>query len=179
MAYVQIDNWWKAKEIPLIEADWRNIRIYCEQEVNPFNWDKCLYIIRLAPPYAITYGDDCELSSPLVYVGSGNISNRWSSHRDWLYELGHAIPGGRYEVWVCQPKCQNIEAFYEDIEADILTRFREKTKGYLPLRNKRVERTTRQHEYGDGFFNAVIDADRRYDWAMYPLHGDIESWYSR
>jgi hypothetical protein len=127
LAYCEIDSWWKAKEIPLLEADWRNIRIYCEQEVNPFDWHRCLYIVRIAPPFTIVYGDNCELSSPLVYVGSGHIAKRWSSHRDWLYELGHAIPGGRYEVWVCQPRCQKPQAFYEDIEADILTLFRNKS----------------------------------------------------
>jgi hypothetical protein len=137
------------------EADWRNIRIYCEQEINPFDWDRCLYVVRIAPPFTIVYGDDSELISPLVYVGSGSIANRWSSHRDWLYELGHAIPGGRYEVWVCKPRCQRLQAFYKDIEADILTLFREKS-GYLPLRNLRVEGTPRQHEYAAGFLDEIM-----------------------
>jgi len=161
MAFIKIDNWWMAKEIPLIEADWRNIRIYCEQSVNPFDWERCLYIVRLSPPYAIIYGDDGNVVSPLIYVGSGSIKSRWSTHREWLFELGRVIPGGRYEVWVCRPRCQNNDALYEDIEADILVRFKERTKGVLPLRNKRVEGTPRRHEYGQGFIETLIQDDRR------------------
>jgi len=179
MAQIDIDTWWKAKEIPLIEADWRNIRIYCEQETNPFDWERCLYVVRLSPPFSIAYGDNSDVYSPLIYVGSGNIKSRWSSHRDWLYELGHAIPGGRYEVWVCRPRATNNTALYEDIEADILIEFKKRANGYLRLRNKRVERNTRTHQYGVGFFEFVIEPDRRYLWAMYPVRGPIEEMYSR
>jgi hypothetical protein len=86
MAHIERADWWKAKEIPLVETDWRNIRLYCEQRENPFDRDRCLYVVRLAPPYAITYGDDerHEVTSPLLYVGSGSIQQRWSTHREWL-----------------------------------------------------------------------------------------------
>ncbi len=183
MAHIEIDkhDWWKAKEIPLIETDWRNIRVYCEQSENPFDWERCLYVIRLAPPYALTYGDDAKhnLTSPLLYVGSGNIQQRWSSHREWLYELGHAIPGGRYEVWVCQPRSRNNAAVYADIEADILNYFSAKTNGWLPLRNLRREYSQRSHTYEDGLFDEIIRDDRRYLWAMYPTRGSVVDSYNR
>ena len=179
MAHVHIANWWKAKEIPLIEADWRNIRLFCEQDENPFDWERCLYIVRLGPPYALIYGDNEELISPLLYVGSGNIGQRWSSHRDWLNDLGHAIPGGRYEVWVRQPRTQHNANFYSDVEADVLTRFKEATNGYLPFRNLRVEGTPRQHTYEDGFFDQIIKVDRRYLWAIFPIRGTAKEWYNR
>jgi hypothetical protein len=178
MAHVEIAEWWKAKEIPLIEADWRNIRLYCEQHENPFDWERCLYIIRFAPPYALTYGDESQLISPLLYVGSGFIRQRWATHRGWLYQLGHAIPGGRYEVWVQRPRSQHNEEFYKDIEADILSHFRAAT-GCLPFRNLRVEGTPRRHTYESGFFDEIIGHDRRYIWAMYPISGPAREWYCR
>jgi hypothetical protein len=179
MVDIEIDSWWKATEIPLIETDWRNIRIYCDQEVNPFKWKRCLYLVRLSPPFSIVYGDECQLNSPLVYVGQGNIESRWSNHRNWLLELGHAIPGGRYEVWVCQPRCRNNRVLYKDIEADILVQFKAKSDGFLPLRNQRIEGTPRKHEYAKGFFDDVIKSDRRYLWGIYPIRGAVESWYFR
>lgn len=179
MAGIEIPSWWKATEIPLVETDWRNIRLYCNEDENPFDWDRCLYVVRLAPPYCIVYGEDCEIETPVVYIGSGVIANRWATHREWLFELGYAIPGGRYEVWICRPRCRNVKALYEDIEADILDHFRTKC-GYLPLRNLRIEGTLRQHEYAPGFFDKIIEADRRYLWAMYPVRGaKITTWYSR
>ena len=177
MANVELPTWWKAKEIPLIEADWRNIRLYCEQSSNPFEWDRCLYVVRLSPPYALIYGDSKQLVSPLLYVGSGDIRQRWASHRKWLYELGHAIPGGRYEVWVCQPRRPGNQDFYADIEAAILTNFRERTGKALPLRNQRIETSSREHIFADGFFEDIIRDDRRYLWAMRPRRGSAFGWY--
>jgi hypothetical protein len=177
MADVTFTKWWKAREIPLAEVDWRNIRIFCQQDDDPFNWDRCIYIIRLAPPYAIWYGtENITYQSPILYVGSGTISQRWSQHRDWLYELGRAIPGGRYEVWVAKPRVRRNSEVYKDIEADILVKFREKT-GCLPLRNRRVEGNPRKHTYEDGFFEGIFKPDRRYQWAMYPLKDQIRKFY--
>jgi hypothetical protein len=178
MAHVTIDEWWRATEIPLIDTDWRNIRIYCQQqETDPFDWERCLYIVRLSPPYSIAYGPNCELESPLLYVGSGTLRDRWSTHREWLYELGHAIPGGRYEVLAARPRAQNNAAFYKDI-ADILVNVRE-TAFCLPLRNLRIEGTPRRHTYEDGFFSGIYKADRRYLWSMYPLRGDLKAMYCK
>lgn len=178
MEDVELMEWWKAREMPLLETDWRNIKLYCESEENPFEWTRCVYVIRLAPPFCIAYGDDSEIESPLIYVGSGSISQRWSDHRDWLYELGHTIPGGRYEVWVCQPRTQKNYTFYEQIEADILDFFRNKT-GYLPLRNLKLEGDTGRHTYADGFFDEIIKPDRRYAWAIYPRLGQIREYYEK
>lgn len=172
-------EWWKAREMPLLETDWRNIKLYCESDENPFEWERCVYVIRLAPPFCIAYGEGTKIiESPLIYVGSGALNQRWSYHREWLYELGHTIPGGRYEVWVCRPKCRKNPSFYEQIEADILDYFRTNTD-YLPLRNLKLEGNTGRHTYVDGFFNEIIKPDRRYSWAIYPRIGQIREYYEK
>jgi hypothetical protein len=73
--------------------------------------------------------------SPEIYVGSGNIQQRWQSHRKRLSSLGAALPGGRYEVWVFR------DERYRMIEADTLLRFKE-YYGSLPLLNQRLESPT-------------------------------------
>ena len=175
-------KWWKATEIPLSESDWRNIRLYSDSDsgINPFEWERCVYCIRLSPPFAIHYGDTKkeELISPLVYVGSGSIAQRWSNHREWLTYLGYTIPGGRYEVWVCKPRVKNSDEAYAGVEGHLLTKFREKTD-YLPLRNKKVQSANKRHTYGDNIYNEIVKADRRYIWAIWPRSGDLNEMYNK
>ena len=185
MAEVNID-WWKATEIPLAETDWGNIRLYsgAQQSIDPFEWDRCVYIIRLSPPFAIHYEDDEKaegkkrIVSPLIYVGSGLIKSRWSSHRKWLVELGNFIPGGRYEVWVCKPRVRNNDAAYQALEGYLLTRFKEES-GFLPLRNLKIEGQDERHEYYEELYSEIIDSDRRYVWAIWPRHGYFNEIYNR
>jgi hypothetical protein len=165
---VQVKGWWKAKEIPLGETDWRNIRLYWTQEADFWDWKDTSYFIRLAPPFCIRYG---EVDSPLVYIGSGAIQNRWPNHRDKLRALGETLPGGRYEIWVMR------DAKYEDIEADALLMFRSWT-GFLPLINRKVESDSVRHKYEKDFLS-VADADRRYWWAVSPRRPDIEEYLNK
>jgi hypothetical protein len=172
MATINIENWWKAFEIPLIETDWRSIRLYCTDEEDPFRWSRCVYIIRTAPPFVLSYGDNAELESPLIYVGRGNIRQRWRHHRKWLAMLGHSVPSGRYEVWVSRPRGRAYEAAYKDFEADILGEFYSRA-GCMPLFNKRHERSRREHDYNDGLFEEIFSKDARYTWAMYPIRRGV------
>ena len=178
MAHVTIDEWWKAQEIPLVEINWRNIKRYCGERSDAFDWERCVYFFRLSPPLLIAYGEDGDLESPLLYVGSGTLSQRWSTHRAWLRQLGQLIPGGRYEVSVCRPRLQRTESFYKDIEADIINEFHSKT-GYYPLRNRRREKAPRKHTYEPDFFGRIFQGDRRYFWAIYPTENNIlkDSYY--
>lgn len=179
MTKISID-WWKATEIPLAEADWRNIRLYSanQSSINPFDWVRCVYAIRLAPPFAVHYGNTEKetLISPLIYLGSGSIAERWSSHREWLTELGHAIPGGRYEVWVCRPRVRNSDTAYAGLEGYLLQTFRSRT-GYLPLRNRKVQSGNERHEYDEELYKQIIEADRRYLWAVWPTRGHLTDMY--
>ncbi len=89
-------EWWKAREIPFIEWNWASIRRYLpEDEGDVLSEKRCTYVVRMSPPYLISYNRG---ESPVVYVGSGNINQRWSNHRDWLHEIGLSLPGSRYEV---------------------------------------------------------------------------------
>lgn len=179
MAYIEINPWWSATEIPLTEDDWRSIRRYCNEDDDPLSWDRCVYLFRLSPPFCICYGDDCDLESPLIYVGSGSIRHRWGQHRNWLAELGRELPGARYEVRVCRPRARNNFEVYADVEADILRDFSDRSQGWKPLWNKRTERHQRVHSYGDGFFEFVTQSDRRYKWSMYPTKGAFAAAYQR
>jgi hypothetical protein len=176
MAHVKLQEWWHAREIPLGETKWPNIKLYFHEDGAAREWTRCVYFIRLAPPYAVVYGDDCQLESPLVYVGSGSIKQRWGAHRVWLKQLGDAIPGGRYEVWVSQPRLQRRLEFYKDIEADIIGEFRRRT-GFLPFFNRSTPSTKRQHTYDAGFFDSMFKSDRRYGWAIYPRQGPLSAAY--
>jgi hypothetical protein len=162
MALVTVEKWWKAKEIPLVEINWRNIRLYWQEDDDFWDWTDTVYFIRLSPPFSVLYGKE---SSPLVYTGSGAIQQRWQSHRDRLYALGESLPGGRYEIWVFR------DLRYKEIEADSLLRF-QKWTDHLPLMNQRVESSSVAHTYSKEFDKAA-DTDRRYWWSIYPTRPDI------
>ena len=169
-------HWWKAKEVPFIEWNWRSIQKYFDEEKqNVLGSERCVYVVRMSPPFSISYGDD---DSPLLYVGSGHIGNRWSMHRTWLHEVGLSLPGARYEVWVCAPRVRNNPNVDDDVEAEIIERFCAKF-GVLPLRNQRIEHPRIKHEYGEDFFRTIwAGKDKRYRWAVYPIFGEIEEFYN-
>src|SRR5258708_7653055 len=102
MSHLSFKDWWKACEIPLVETDWRNIKLYCTDANDVWDGSNCVYFIRLGPPYQIAYGNDDESHSPLIYIGQGSIKQRWPGHRGWLAALGRWLPGARYEVWVIE-----------------------------------------------------------------------------
>jgi hypothetical protein len=100
MAKVSGLKWWKACEIPLVETEWRNIKLYCSGNDDCWNWNKCVYFIRLAPPFMIAYGDQEEFDSPLIYIGrtkagSGAIKQRWSAHIFRLVNRTRTLVAGR------------------------------------------------------------------------------------
>ncbi len=174
-------RWWKATEIPLADTDWRNIRLYCKNQGtgDPWSWTRCVYCIRLAPPFAIHYEDDDErrcLVSPLIYIGSGSIKQRWSSHREWLGELAYALPGARYEVWVCQPRVKNAPYAYKGVEGYLLTTF-QKQCGFLPLRNRKIQGHPEHYGFNKEIFDEMAGDDRRFTWAIWPQRGPLERWY--
>lgn len=171
MATISVQKWWKAHEIPLVETDWRNIRLYCDDNDDVWNWNQCVYFIRLAPPYQIAYGNDDKFHSPLIYVGKSAIRQRWSEHRVWMEALGRWLPGARYEVWLFQ------HALCKGIESDALLLFRE-NYGRLPLANRRSEEPVQKHSYDDSFYQ-VAKADRRYWWALRPTQADVEEYFDK
>ena len=126
----------------------------------------------------MAYGDGLELESPLIYVGSGNLKQRWMSHTKWLIEFGLTLPNGRYEVWFCQPKRKgpNAGLFYKDVEADVLQWFRNKT-GYLPFSNKKLQVPKYDNEYDKDFFKSLTATDSRYHWVLYPRTAPLSTIY--
>jgi hypothetical protein len=171
MVAISVEKWWKAKEIPLGEVNWRNIRLYWQETEHSDDWSDCIYFIRLSPRLLIKYEKD---DSPEIYVGSGNIQQRWQSHRKRLSSLGAALPGGRYEVWVFR------DERYRMIEADTLLRFKE-YYGSLPLLNQRLESPTdtkARFEYSKSFDEAA-NFDRRYLWALRPINGEALTLYEK
>ncbi|WP_144031541.1 hypothetical protein [Bradyrhizobium cosmicum] len=171
---VKIPAWWTATEIPLIENDWRNIKLYCRNSSleTPWDWKNAIYLVRLSPPFAIRYSD--SLSSPLIYVGSGAIRQRWAYHRWWLERLGYYLPGARYEVWVSR------HAQYKRIEADALFNFQNHA-GRLPLMNRRMEEQNRgdPEDYQENYHVDLIDRDRRYFWAIEPIERDVLEYFDK
>jgi hypothetical protein len=170
MAKVSVSKWWKATEIPLVETEWRNIKLYCSDNEDCWNWTQCVYFIRLAPPYMIAYGDG-DLNSPLIYVGSGALKQRWREHRDWMRELGHWLPGGRYEIWALN------HPLYVEIESDALFYFRNICHR-LPLVNAKGGGKNQTHSYDDGF-TQVYDSDRRHWWALRPIRKELKDAFEK
>lgn len=168
MAAILIKRWWKATEIPLVETGWRNIKLYCADTEDVWDWDNCTYFVRLSPPYQIAYD---KADSPLIYVGKGAIKQRWSQHRVWLEALGRWLPGARYEVWLFQDdRC-------EEIESDALDLFRE-SYGRLPLANRKAGTSVRKHTYDDSLYQ-VAEADRRYWWALRPTQPSVKEYFDK
>jgi hypothetical protein len=141
--------------------------------------DACVCFIRLSPPFSIAYGDSWY-ESPLIYVGSGDFKTRWKSHRNWLAQLGHSLPSGRYEIWFCRPTRKGPKAgkFYKDVEADVLQWFRDHTE-HLPFWNKKVEKPKNKNEYDKNFFASVSGSDSRYHWVMYPRTTTLKKIYEK
>ena len=180
MANISNVEWWKAQEIPLTETVFTKVRKYFHKELPSASLKSCVYIIRLSPPFSVVYGQNCEVESPLIYVGSGNLIKRWGSHRKWLKDLGIALPGARYELWFCQPtrKGPGAATSYKDVEADILQWFNHnRTVEYLPLANKKLEKPKNQNSYPDNFYNKIVGLDTRYHWAIYPTRNPISNMY--
>jgi hypothetical protein len=168
LAIISIKKWWKATEIPLAETDWRNIKLYCAETQDVWDWTNCVYFVRLSPPFQIAYGKG---DSPLIYIGRGAIKQRWSKHRtNWMNPLGRWLPGARYEVWLFEDD-RNTE-----IETDGLSLFSE-SYGRLPLANKQGSGAwVRKHNY-DESFTQVAEADRRYWWALRPTQADVRTYF--
>lgn len=172
MMSIKLPKWWIASEIPFIESDWKNIRLYCNSSERQWDWNDAIYLFRLAPPFAIRYSS--SMYSPLIYVGSGAIRQRWAYHRWWLEHLGYYLPGGRYEVWVTR------HAQYKRVEADTLHMFQKDAKR-LPLMNRRNEK----HNRGDGngyfenYYSTFVAADRRHFWAIEPLQKDVLDYFDK
>jgi hypothetical protein len=130
----------------------------------------------MSPPFSVCYDLN---KSPVLYIGSGHIGQRWSMHRDWLYEIGETLPWLRYEVWVCIPRAQNNPTVHEDVEAEILKRFQKKYQT-LPLRNQKIQNPRLSHVYADNFFSEIFEfKDGRYRWALYPTKGKPSEYYNR
>jgi hypothetical protein len=172
MAKIHVEKWWKATEIPLVETDWRNIKLYCKDAGDFWNWSNCVYFIRLGPPYQIAYGGDEESNSPLIYIGKGKIGQRWGGHRNWLEALGRWLPGGRYEMLVFQNDLCN------EIESDLLTLF-PRHYGRLPLANRKGGAGAQKHTYDDNDLETAAGADRRYWWALRPTQPDVQEYYEK
>jgi len=64
-------KWWKASEIPLGETEWKNVELYCHQEMP--QGVPGVYFIRLSPPFTIRYGTDEEYDTPLIYFEKGAL----------------------------------------------------------------------------------------------------------
>jgi hypothetical protein len=171
MAKISVENWWRAHEIPLVETDWRNIKLYCGNTEDVWNWSHCVYFVRLAPPFQIAYGNNDAFHSPLVYIGKGSIRQRWGHHcKTWLRPLGHWLPGARYELWAFD------NDRYDEIESDALLLFREKFDR-LPLANRRREQALQIHEYDESFYQVAAPGDRRYWWALRPTQPDVKEYF--
>jgi hypothetical protein len=169
---IKLPDWWIASEIPFIESDWRNIQLYCNEPETPWKWKNAIYLIRLSPPFAIRYSN--EISSPLIYIGSGDVEQRWSYHRWWLQRLSYYLPGARYEVWISH----HLE--FKRVEADALFIFQDKTKR-LPLMNRRSEAGNRgdEHGYDKDYYSTFIKADRRYFWSIEPFQKDVREYFDK
>lgn len=169
---LKLPDWWKATEIPLIENDWKNIRLYCSSPETPWSWTDAIYLIRLSPPFAVRYSE--TISSPLIYVGSGSIQKRWASHRWWFERLAYYLPGARYEVWVSH------HPEFRRVEADALFLFQQDTKR-LPLMNRRTEESQRGDEsgYAADYYSPFVKADRRYFWSIEPLQEDVLEYFDK
>jgi hypothetical protein len=129
------------------------------------------YFIRLSPPYMIAYGDSDEVDSPLIYIGSGAVRQRWAGHRVWIGALGRWLPGARYEFWIWQ------HDLYKEIESDALLLFRERY-GRLPLANLKGGTSAQNHSYDDTLYQ-VAEADCRYWWALRPTQPDVEEYFEK
>jgi hypothetical protein len=164
---IKID-WHKVKEIPLAERDWKSIKLYFDQANagNFLDWENCIYLFRLSPPFCIKYNDE---QTPLIYIGSGAIKQRWATHRDWLAELGATLPGARYEVWIAQ------HLSFREIEADALYQFKEWCR-LLPLVNRKAANPAKLL-YGENEIESIVEYDKRYSWALYPMRADLEEYY--
>jgi hypothetical protein len=171
MAAFSVEKWWKACEIPLVETDWRNIKLYCTETDACWDWNQCIYFIRLSPPYMIACGDSDEGDSPLIYIGSGAVRQRWGGHRAWMGALGRWLPGGRYEFWIWQ------HDLYKEIESDALLIFRERYRR-LPLANLKSGTSAQNHSYDDTLYQ-VGEADRRYWWALRPTQPDVKVYFEK
>ena len=182
MADITIPTWWKASEIPLTEMSFPRVKKYFHQNLPQDGLKSCVYVVRLSPPFSIVYGDDCEIESPLIYVGSGNLKQRWTNHTKWLRELGLALPGGRYELWFCQPtrKGPNAGNFYKDVEAEILQWFNKRQRvGCLPFANKKLEKPKGKNTFDESVFEPIVRTDNRYHWAVYPRTNPLWNVYSK
>jgi hypothetical protein len=169
---LKLPTWWIAREIPLIENDWRNIQLYCKDPQAAWQWNDSFYLIRLSPPFAIRYAENS--ASPLLYIGSGTVKQRWSSHRWWLERLGYYLPGARYEVWITH------HPEYKRVEADALSIFL-KDKKRLPLMNRKLEsaKAGNSSDYDRDYYDEFARADRRYYWSLEPSQKDIKEYFEK
>ena len=164
---IKID-WHKVKEIPLAERDWKSIRLYFDEASagNFLDWENCIYLFRLSPPYCVRYNEE---KTPLIYIGSGAIKQRWGSHRDWLTALAPTLPGVRYEVWIAQ------HPLFRDIESDALYEFK-RWCGLLPLVNRQAANPAKL-TYAEEELERIVEYDKRYSWALHPVRADLEEYY--
>lgn len=175
MAHISVKQWWKAREIPLVETKWRHIKLYRDNEVDISNWSRCVYFIRLAPPFQIAYGENDNSNSPLIYIGKGAIRQRWIHHcKEWIGPLGDLLPGARYEVWAFQ------HDLCEEIESDALRLFQQ---GYnrLPLANRIGGVGRQKHTYDESLYQVagVDERDHRYWWALRPTQADVKEYFEK
>ncbi|MBP2315472.1 hypothetical protein [Azospirillum soli] len=146
-----------------------------EHGVSRADLARSVYTIRLTGPVVIAYPTG---SSPLIYVGEGNLHGRMSSHvRTWIRDLAQTQADFGWSAHICLPRVRNNAAAYQDVEALLLQEFSARY-GALPLANRQLEYVygTHQIEDEEHFYSVLgIGRGRRPKWAIapcrsHPLH---------
>jgi hypothetical protein len=127
-----------------------------------------VYVIVADGQFAISYP---KRPSPTLYIGSGDLKRRFTSHLNWLNEMTELAHDNRFSIAICQPQTRDREPVHRQFEAELLHQFKELC-GCIPIRNQRLERC-----FGNFHFEPksevqkplIIGRGRRYRWEIKPL----------
>jgi hypothetical protein len=139
-------------------------------EFTPVPWDdldRSVYVIRLNSDLIIEYPSG---TSPVLYIGEGNISSRISHHRkQWLSEFAGEQRDFKYSIWFCVPRVKNNIDAYKSVEAHLIRMFIE-IYGALPMFNRHKENEIYKYDYESSFYKVFsVGQGRRPKWSIKPL----------
>ena len=135
---------------------------------NLCHFEKSVYVIRLDGPFCVQY---YRKSSPVLYIGSGHLQQRVTSHLEWINDLSKRLDDLAFELWVLKPRVRKAHDAYKSVEGRLLSDF-VLEHGSLPYFNKNKKKENRVFDY-DNIRNLrsaiLIGSGKRFTWALTPM----------
>lgn len=125
-----------------------------------------VYVICLSDPFTLQYENG---RSNIIYIGRGSISSRLKSHFDnSLFDVMMSLAGADFDFYLSEPKDENEQGYFKQLEHDLLSNFRLKIGGgKYPLLNKNAG-TDMGLKLGEGWNKPLKISGKRPTWAIAP-----------